>query len=112
LGTIPIGGYVKISGMSPAENLPDDVRDRAYHAQPVWKRMVVIAAGPAMNFVLALLLIILFFTAFGPRDLGVAAIQKGFPAPGTRSRSERRSPSRSAPSGGSPGRSCSCPCTC
>src|SRR2546427_13035878 len=83
LGTIPIGGYVKISGMSPAENLPDDVRDRAYHAQPVWKRMVVIAAGPAMNFVLALLLIILFFTAFGPRDLGVAALQQGFPAAGT-----------------------------
>ena len=71
LGTIPIGGYVKISGMSPAENLPDDVRDRAYHAQPVWKRMVVIAAGPAMNFVLALLLIIFFFTSFGPRDLGI-----------------------------------------
>ena len=83
LGTIPIGGYVKISGMSPAENLPDDVRDRAYHAQPVWKRMVVIAAGPAMNFVLALLLIIFFFTSFGPRDLGVAALQKGFPAAGT-----------------------------
>jgi regulator of sigma E protease len=83
LGTVPIGGYVKISGMSPAENLPDDVRDRAYHAQPVWKRMVVIAAGPAMNFVIAFLLIILFFTAFGPRDAGVAAIQKGFPASGT-----------------------------
>jgi regulator of sigma E protease len=82
LGTIPIGGYVKISGMSPAENLPDDVRDRAYHAQPVWKRMVVIAAGPAMNFLIAFLLIILFFTSFGPRDVGVAAIQKGFPAAG------------------------------
>src|SRR5919106_3934124 len=44
IGALPLGGYVKISGMSPAEDLPDDVRDRAYHSQPVWKRIVVIAA--------------------------------------------------------------------
>ena len=54
IGAIPLGGYVKISGMSPAEDLPDEVRDRAYHAQPVWKRIVVIAAGPAVNLVIAL----------------------------------------------------------
>ena len=46
IGAIPAGGYVKISGMNPDEKLPDEVRDRAYHAQPVWKRIVVIAAGP------------------------------------------------------------------
>jgi regulator of sigma E protease len=82
LGVIPVGGYVKISGMSPAEDLPDDVRTRAYHAQPVWKRMVVIAAGPAVNLILAFLLMVLFFTAFGPRDVGVATVQKGYPAVG------------------------------
>ena len=47
IGAIPAGGYVKISGMNPDEDLPEEVRDRAYHAQPVWKRIVVIAAGPA-----------------------------------------------------------------
>ena len=47
IGSIPAGGYVKISGMNPDEDLPEEVRDRAYHAQPVWKRIVVIAAGPA-----------------------------------------------------------------
>ena len=47
LGSIPLGGYVRISGMNPSEDLPEEVRDRAYHAQPPWKRMVVIAAGPA-----------------------------------------------------------------
>ena len=46
IGSIPAGGYVKISGMNPDEDLPEEVRDRAYHAQPVWKRIVVIAAGP------------------------------------------------------------------
>ena len=43
--------------MNPSEDLPEEVRDRAYHAQPVWKRMVVIAAGPAMNVLLAFVLL-------------------------------------------------------
>ncbi|MGH2741573.1 MAG: site-2 protease family protein, partial [Thermoleophilaceae bacterium] len=30
IGAIPAGGYVKISGMNPAEDLPDEVRTRAY----------------------------------------------------------------------------------
>jgi regulator of sigma E protease len=80
IGAIPAGGYVKISGMNPDEDLPDEVRTRAYYAQPVWKRIVVIAAGPAMNLLLALILLFVFFWAIGPQDLGVAAVEKGFPA--------------------------------
>jgi regulator of sigma E protease len=82
VGAIPLGGYVKISGMNPSEDLPEEVRDRAYHSQPVWKRIVVIAAGPAVNLVLAFVLLFIFFAAIGPetpsRDVGV--IEKGFPA--------------------------------
>jgi regulator of sigma E protease len=79
---IPLGGYVKISGMNPDEKLPDEVRDRAYHAQPVWKRVVVIAAGPAVNLVLAFVLLLVFFWAIGPHDFGVGQVQKGYPAAG------------------------------
>jgi regulator of sigma E protease len=82
IGAIPAGGYVRISGMNPSEDLPDDVRDRAYHAQPVWKRMAVIAAGPFVNFVLAFVLLLFFYTMLGPRDLGVGPVQKGYPAYG------------------------------
>ena len=32
IGSIPAGGYVKITGMNPDEKLPPEVRDRAYHA--------------------------------------------------------------------------------
>src|SRR5215217_3717830 len=45
VGTIPAGGYAKITGMNPDEELPPDVAPRAYYHQPVWKRIVVIAAG-------------------------------------------------------------------
>ncbi len=80
LGTIPLGGYVKISGMNPDEKLPDEVRTRAYYSQPVWKRVVVIAAGPLVNVILAAILLFAFFWQVGPRETAVGPIQKGFPA--------------------------------
>ena len=68
--------------MNPSEDLPDEVRDRAYHAQPVWKRIVVIAAGPAVNLVVAFVLLWIFFFAIGPQDVTrhVSAVEKGMPA--------------------------------
>jgi regulator of sigma E protease len=57
VAAIPLGGYVKISGMNPEEELPPEVADRAYYRQPVWKRIVVIGAGPAVNIALALLIL-------------------------------------------------------
>ena len=83
IGAIPAGGYVRISGMNPSEDLPEEVRDRAYHSQPVWKRVVVIAAGPAVNLVLAFVLLFVFYAAVGPYETGVAAIEKRYPAAGT-----------------------------
>jgi regulator of sigma E protease len=84
IGLIPAGGYVRISGMNPSEDLPDDVRTRAYHAQPVWKRMAVIAAGPAVNLIVALVLFVVFFWLIGARTDPVTPqvdkIEQGFPA--------------------------------
>ena len=59
--SIPLGGYVKISGMNPEEELPPEVAHRAYYRQPVWKRIVVIGAGPAVNIALAFAI---FFGAY------------------------------------------------
>jgi regulator of sigma E protease len=85
LGVIPAGGYVRISGMNPSEDLPEEVRDRAYHAQPPWKRMAVIAAGPLMNILVAMVLLFVYFAAIGPRNPAessgtVDVIEKGYPA--------------------------------
>ena len=83
IGAIPLGGYVKITGMSPAEDLPDEVRTRAYHAQPVWKRVVVIAAGPAVNLVVGFVLLVGYFGVIGPHEgNGVGDVAKSFPATG------------------------------
>jgi regulator of sigma E protease len=82
IGSIPAGGYVKISGMNPSEDLPDEVRTRAYYSQPVWKRIVVIAAGPAVNLVLAFVLLFAYYAMIGEQDPTnrVGTIERGFPA--------------------------------
>lgn len=47
---IPAGGFVKLAGMEPGEDEDDP---RGYNSQPIWKRFVIIFAGPFMSFALA-----------------------------------------------------------
>jgi regulator of sigma E protease len=76
VGWLPLGGYVKFVGdMGPASNpadlehVPPELRDRAFQVRPVWQRFLVVLAGPAANFLLAVIIFALFFTAFGvPRS--------------------------------------------
>ena len=73
--------------MNPEEELPPDVAPRAYYHQPVWKRIVVIGAGPFVNLLIAFLL--LFGLAFGaPR----AHVERGRVAPGSPAAAGRCSP--------------------
>jgi regulator of sigma E protease len=118
IGAIPLGGFVKITGMNPDEvhppdhprqagratrltavmegdaaggqddfkPLPPEIVERAYYNQPVWKRIVVIGAGPAVNIVIAFLILFgLGMTAEKPSGSGlkVDEIQKGSPAEGS-----------------------------
>lgn len=84
IGTIPLGGYVRITGMTGSEELPEDVAYRAYHRMPVWKRIVVIAAGPAMNVLIAFILFLVLFLAVGTAEgtNRVEEIERGAPAAG------------------------------
>jgi len=91
IGAIPAGGYVKISGMSPAEDLPDEVRTRAYYSQPIWKRIVVIAAGPFVNLVIAFVVLLIFWGAIGaPQPTAqVGSLVNGYPAQGVLKKGDR-----------------------
>jgi regulator of sigma E protease len=84
IGAIPLGGYVKITGMSPHEELSPEVAPRAYLNQPPWKRVVVIAAGPAMNLLIAFLLgwAIVAFHGVLTNDVVVREVETGSPAAG------------------------------
>src|ERR1700761_4521506 len=84
IGATPLGGYVKITGMNPNEEIPDEVRPRAYYNQPVWKRIVTIAAGPAVNIVIAFAIIwgLILSNGIDQQTVNtkVAAIDRGSPA--------------------------------
>jgi regulator of sigma E protease len=84
VGAIPLGGYVKITGMNPAEEIPPEVAHRAYFRQPVWKRIVVIAAGPAVNIVLAFLILWVIYMANGTAEVTqrVREVDRRSPAAG------------------------------
>ncbi len=84
IGWIPLGGYVKITGMDPREELPADVQPRAYYAQKVWKRIFVIAAGPVVNIVLAFLIVFVVYAAIGMPRIApvVGSVQPDSPAAG------------------------------
>ena len=82
IGAIPLGGYVKITGMTPAEEVPAEHAHRAYFRQAVWKRIVVIAAGPLVNIVLAFAIFWALFSVAGVTvpTLSVRAVEEGSPA--------------------------------
>ena len=84
IGAVPLGGYVKITGMNPNERIPPEIAHRAYFKQPVWKRVVVIFAGPFMNFVIAFGIIWALLLSQGQvrNALQVAVVDAGTPAAG------------------------------
>jgi regulator of sigma E protease len=79
---LPLGGYVKFVGdMTPASNpaeleqIPPELRDRAFQLRPVWQRFLVVLAGPAANFLLAIAIFAVFFMTLGaPRTNIVGGI--------------------------------------
>lgn len=64
IGALPLGGYVKMAGQEDAPQSDESRQEQYGHVpperwfnnKPVWQRIVVIVAGPFMNFVLAVVL--------------------------------------------------------
>ena len=62
---LPLGGYVRIAGMNPFQETPPEQFPRTFGAKPIWQRAIVILTGPITHFVMAVLLLVVFFVAFG-----------------------------------------------
>jgi regulator of sigma E protease len=85
LAPIPFGGFVEIRGMNIAEEVdPDD--QFAYPNRPAWQRFLTIFAGPATNYVSAILLAFLLYSCHGQNStwkwFSVAKVNEGFDAHG------------------------------
>jgi membrane-associated protease RseP (regulator of RpoE activity) len=60
---VPLGGYCRIIGMTNLEEVAPDDEPRAYRSKATGPKVAVAAAGPAVHFVIALILmfVVLFF---------------------------------------------------
>ena len=71
IGALPLGGFVKFTGDADAASRPDATplseadRARSFHLKPVWQRFLIVLAGPAMNFLVAILIFAGFLLAYG-----------------------------------------------
>ncbi|MCH2525886.1 MAG: RIP metalloprotease [Dehalococcoidia bacterium] len=65
---IPAGGFVKILGMSPMEEVDERDEERTYRASPFRQKVVVVMAGVATHFILAFLLIWIADVVIGQHD--------------------------------------------
>lgn len=84
---LPLGGYVKMSGEEPEEGAINPTLDpRSFAAQPLYKRIATVLAGPVMNLVLAMVLLPLVFLmgrmepAFLEKPAIVVGVKKDSPA--------------------------------
>jgi regulator of sigma E protease len=83
LAPIPFGGFVEIRGMNIAEEVdPDDLA--AYPNRPAWQRFITIFAGPATNYISAVVLAFALFAYHGVesswRWFGVAEVKPDYDA--------------------------------
>ena len=62
---VPFGGYVKMAGEQPA----DEQDARGFLAKPRWQRLIIAAAGPAMNIFLAVALLAGLFMVKYPKPV-------------------------------------------
>ena len=53
LSAIPLGGYVKLFGEDEAEAITPEDRRRSFVHQGLWGKVLIVAAGPGFNFILA-----------------------------------------------------------
>lgn len=62
---LPLGGFVKIVGMSPYEEIEPEDEPRSYPNKPRWQRALLLVAGSATHWVVAFLLLVIAAAAFG-----------------------------------------------
>lgn len=73
LSLLPLGGYVQFAGdMNPASqpseewlSLPEEERNKTFQSKSLWKRALIVFAGPATNFIVAVLIFAMFAMSYG-----------------------------------------------
>lgn len=65
VSAFPLGGYVKMYGENPGDEVEPAEAGRAFSDKPLWQRFCIVAAGPVFNLLFAVLLFFLIYAIVG-----------------------------------------------
>jgi regulator of sigma E protease len=82
IGWLPLGGYVKISGMidesMDKEQMALPPQPWEFRSKPAWQRLIIMLGGVTVNFILAFVIYIGMAFAYGEMYIANAAIKEGY----------------------------------
>jgi regulator of sigma E protease len=82
LSAFPLGGYVKMVGEDPDQEVQPGDLEKSFAHKSLLKRIAIVVAGPGFNLLLAVLLLMVVYTFYGVPVMStqVSGVEKGSPA--------------------------------
>ncbi len=81
IGWLPLGGYVKISGMidesMDTEAMKEEPKEWEFRSKPTWQRLIIMLGGVTVNFILAVIIYIGMAWAYGDQFLSNESLKDG-----------------------------------
>ena len=82
IGWLPLGGYVKISGMidesMDTEAMKKDPQPWEFRSKPAWQRLIIMLGGVTVNFVLAVIIFIGMAFSYGEQYIPNESVKDGY----------------------------------
>jgi regulator of sigma E protease len=82
IGWLPLGGYVKISGMidesMDKEQMAQQPQPWEFRSKPSWQRLIIMLGGVTVNFILAAVIYIFMAFSYGDSDIDAKSIKDGY----------------------------------
>lgn len=82
IGWIPLGGYVKISGMidesMDKEQMAQPAQPWEFRSKPAWQRLIIMLGGVTVNFILGIFIYVMMFNVWGEDYVAVDDVKNGF----------------------------------
>lgn len=82
LSAFPLGGYVKMVGEDPDQEVQPGDMEKSFAHKSLLKRIAIVVAGPGFNLLLAVFLLMVVYTFYGVPVMStqVSGVEKGSPA--------------------------------
>ncbi|WP_040280649.1 RIP metalloprotease RseP [Psychroserpens damuponensis] len=82
IGWLPLGGYVKISGMMDEsmdkEQMAQPPKPWEFRSKPAWQRLIIMLGGVTVNFILAYIIYVFLAFGYGDTDITTNSVKDGY----------------------------------